>query len=904
MFLALLITAAAQAQFIDLEGTGDDDRPRVAAFTPAGDAVLVAHATGGITHIPFAGGPVTHATVSARSYEAIEFTPNGNSLVCADYEGARVDVYSAAGFVLQASIPLGINDGNRLIVGLGSRHAVVVGLHSAVWLDLVAGVQLSSVVLPPFDGPSTTGTLFERVSHRAVLTADDRTLVALEVTPAQRRFHAIDLSTGITTVTGGAVNTYSQHFVGTSGDRRRVLEVYSRNAPAWTAVNEYDSRTLQLLETTLLFNVTLVTDFAVDATASRCVLTAYDTSCVFPLDGATHAPTLPSTTTIHAQHSWQHVVSRDLTQLLALGATPVLFDTTGAVRARLDPALVWILTKAATSTAGAASGPRFALLTFERAALIEAGPSGPAGLARNVNTGVGAEQDGSFVPALVRGTDRALVLAQQSDVVLDVDLDLGTVLGALPVGRGPITHATRADGVLLVGCEDGTVVRIDPVGFVELGRFQVGGDVVELACEPTGTGAWLRIERSASDELVRIDTAATVPTPSVVIPLRGRAGQRSVARPHRGGAVVFDFARQRAVAASATSYPPWSSAREVEWIDLAQGIVIDRAPGFGFALALAPAGDRVYVGTGGYPGDVQAFDLTATAMTERWHVATTPEWSPGEPWRVEGLALSAAGDVVFANLTVDPQPFTTSAGFVALDADSGAILDSLGDVYSVGSAMVEGTLVIGTSIEVHLVRFDASPGGGSFGPVEVVDSPVGFTGDPVVDAARGRLVFSTEDWGQTPQQGGLVVLDLLDSRTSVHCTGGAPNATGVQATLTLEGSPFAGGELTAVVAGLEPLGMFGVVLVGDAVSAPTPLPGSVGDLCVGGTVGRLVGPPLLPDASGVQRHMFSTAPLVTTAGATLVQPGDTFTFQLWHRDTAPGGAAVGNTSTAMALTFR
>lgn len=202
------------------------------------------------------------------------------------------------------------------------------------------------------------------------------------------------------------------------------------------------------------------------------------------------------------------------------------------------------------------------------------------------------------------------------------------------------------------------------------------------------------------------------------------------------------------------------------------------------------------------------------------------------------------------------------------------------------------------------MRGDVGPGGATFGPVEVVDSPVGIAGDPAVDAARGRLVFSTREWGQTAHPGGLVVLDLFDSRTSVHCTGGAPNATGVQATLALDGSPFAGGELTPVVSGLEPLGMFGVVLVGDAVGAPTPLPGSVGDLCVGGAVGRLVGPPHLADASGVQRHMIATAPLVTTAGATMVQPGDTFVFQLWHRDAAPGGGAIGNTSTALALTFR
>jgi hypothetical protein len=33
-------------------------------------------------------------------------------------------------------------------------------------------------------------------------------------------------------------------------------------------------------------------------------------------------------------------------------------------------------------------------------------------------------------------------------------------------------------------------------------------------------------------------------------------------------------------------------------------------------------------------------------------------------------------------------------------------------------------------------------------------------------------------------------------------------------------------------------------------------------------------------------------------------PGDTAVFQLWHRDRGPAGAAVGNTSTAIELSFR
>ena len=61
MLTTLAFTAVVQAQFINLEGVGDDDKPRAAIFTPDGDALLVAHATGGINRAASVGGPVTQA---------------------------------------------------------------------------------------------------------------------------------------------------------------------------------------------------------------------------------------------------------------------------------------------------------------------------------------------------------------------------------------------------------------------------------------------------------------------------------------------------------------------------------------------------------------------------------------------------------------------------------------------------------------------------------------------------------------------------------------------------------------------------------------------------------------------------------------------------------------------------
>jgi hypothetical protein len=878
MLTALVLTAVSQAQFIDLEGVGDDDRPTAVVFTPDGSAVLIAHATGGINRVAFTGGPVTHAVAGGPSYEALEFAPSGAVLVAGDFDGGTVDAYSAAGFGFLRSIPFSIAGANRLIVGLGSQYAVVIGTSEVAWLDLVAGGQLSTITLPPFDVQS-----YPHSKHRAVLSDDDRTLIALEGNTWQRSLVALDLATGATIATLPGVAGLS----GTSGDRRRLIAVGFGGVHSTATIHEYDSRTLQFIERTRIFQVEAVQDIALDAAADRCILSTVRGAYEFPLDGADHDPSQPGVTTLRVTHPWRQIASGDLSRVLFLAEEAAVLDVAGVANTRLPLSYESYDTILATTSASAASGARFALATADRVKCIEAGPGAPAGLARDVNTGVGPEQDGHFLQALLLDTDRALVLARDSDNVLDVDLARGIVRGVLPVGRGPSCFGTRADGVVLFGCNDGTVVLVDPAGFIEVGRFSVGDAVVQLACEPTGSNAWIRTEGRVTNQLVRVDSSATAPVISAAVPLAG-PGEGTFGRP----SVAFDFARQRAFVASRDPYV-------IEWVDLVQAVVQDEHPSSGSDLALAPDGNRLYSARRAYPPFVLALDIAPMGLSERWRAETMPVYGYG-PWVTEGLALDATGDTVFVNLTVEPEPPATSAGFVALDADTGALRSTLGDMHSAGCTFAEGTLFMSTGLGLRIVRYES----GAFGPVELVTSPQGCSNPPVVDAARGRVVVATGDHRFQPVASGLAVFDLFASRVTEHCTGGAPNATGVQAMMTLEGSPFAGGEVTAVVSGLEPNGMFGVVLVGDAVSAPAPAPGGPGELCIGGTFGRLVAPPRAADAGGVQRHRIDTGPLVTSAGAWQVMPGDTAVFQLWHRDSAPAGSVLGNMSTAVELKFR
>jgi hypothetical protein len=123
------------------------------------------------------------------------------------------------------------------------------------------------------------------------------------------------------------------------------------------------------------------------------------------------------------------------------------------------------------------------------------------------------------------------------------------------------------------------------------------------------------------------------------------------------------------------------------------------------------------------------------------------------------------------------------------------------------------------------------------------------------------------------------------------------------ATLRVDGHGFAGAPLVFTVDGLQPNGMPGYLLVGSAVTAPMPTPIGVGDLCLGGTLGRFVNQVQLADAAGRHRYLVDTEQVPTALGPIAVQAGSTWAFQVWYRDTAPGGVASSNTSTARAVRF-
>lgn len=115
-----------------------------------------------------------------------------------------------------------------------------------------------------------------------------------------------------------------------------------------------------------------------------------------------------------------------------------------------------------------------------------------------------------------------------------------------------------------------------------------------------------------------------------------------------------------------------------------------------------------------------------------------------------------------------------------------------------------------------------------------------------------------------------------------------PNSTGETSVLFGSGSGLlAANDLTLVARDLPPA----VTVVGLASRSTGFVPnpgGSLGNLCVGGSIGRFPGA-FQADASGVLQMAVDWQAMPQPNGYVLAAPGETWHFQLWHREV--GGAS-------------
>ncbi|MEM8711071.1 MAG: hypothetical protein AAGG01_08970 [Planctomycetota bacterium] len=135
------------------------------------------------------------------------------------------------------------------------------------------------------------------------------------------------------------------------------------------------------------------------------------------------------------------------------------------------------------------------------------------------------------------------------------------------------------------------------------------------------------------------------------------------------------------------------------------------------------------------------------------------------------------------------------------------------------------------------------------------------------------------------------------------CLPARANSTGSPARLDLEGQPFLGaGGFQVVARNLAPLGSPGYLITSDGLGPRTVPPGSIGWLCLQGRIGRFVQQVQNADASGTMTFDVDPSAIPLFMGATAIQSGERWFYQLWYRDTL-GGVPRSIFSSALAVTF-
>jgi len=268
---------------------------------------------------------------------------------------------------------------------------------------------------------------------------------------------------------------------------------------------------------------------------------------------------------------------------------------------------------------------------------------------------------------------------------------------------------------------------------------------------------------------------------------------------------------------------------------------------------------------------------------------------------VVGGAHHPGRDTLF--LLQDGVPGNVIGNRVAeVDPDSGAILGEFSTIASgfdinfgdLDVGAITGNLYIASSSEGSIAEF--TPGGVLVRELQLPSGVNGLSAISVDDATGRAWVASSS--GVVWHLGGVVRIG------AAFCAPANPNSTGVPGSIGAYGSPVRADNAVTLLASSLPSNAFGYFLTSRDQGFVMNPAGSLGNLCLGGAIGRYVGPGQVQN-SGTARIFqleidLSIHPQPT--GLVDVAAGETWHFQCWYRDSV-GGQAVSNFTDGLTLAF-
>lgn len=251
--------------------------------------------------------------------------------------------------------------------------------------------------------------------------------------------------------------------------------------------------------------------------------------------------------------------------------------------------------------------------------------------------------------------------------------------------------------------------------------------------------------------------------------------------------------------------------------------------------------------------------------------------------------LPTDGDLIVA-ATSDERPL----GAVDFDGDGRKdflTYNLLGQVF--GYPRLSGSALAYSPNAVVLTQPLISQPGGAAGQVQLELVDIGGDGDldVVISLPEGDIFWHSND--------------ARGPVGTEFCGPGNMNSTGFPGRMLVAGTPIAAANEMSLHATDLPQFSFGFFITSQTQVPAAPVIASEGLICLGGSVGRYVGPGQVK-STGVTGSFgldIDVTAIPTPVGFVSAAPGATWSYQAWHRDTSPTGP-TSNFTNGLEVTFQ
>jgi hypothetical protein len=360
-------------------------------------------------------------------------------------------------------------------------------------------------------------------------------------------------------------------------------------------------------------------------------------------------------------------------------------------------------------------------------------------------------------------------------------------------------------------------------------------------------------------------------------------------------------------------------------IDTGGASLYDIDPATGVRTLVGPiTGGVGTVGALAYDQTSGTMYLSSTSLDSLWtldvntQVATlVGDYNVGATVVMHGIAVNPTTGVMYGKST----NVAGGGDFYTIDKTTGqaTAVSSAGFGGFGGLEWIGNTLYISDTVGDALNTIDPVTGVatlvGSYGVVGSVG--IGFAYDPAlgllatdnvtdslysIDVATGLATLIGAHGA-----GNIISLEFFPSGGGAignnYCTAN-PNSTGATGAIRATGSTSAAANDVTLQAGGLPNNAFGFFLTSLTQGFIANPGGSQGNLCVGGNIGRYVGPGQVQNTglTGGFSLVLDLTQTPTPVGFVAVQAGETWNYQAWHRD-AVGGVATSNFTNGLEVAF-